>query len=87
MKTVAIIIIFCAVVSFFELRSLRRSGLKRERLAFMLLMAAAAAFSIALALHVPIPSPLHIIFGLFGPIADWADALQEALEPKPISIR
>ncbi|MDF2835714.1 MAG: hypothetical protein K0Q63_1354 [Paenibacillus sp.] len=87
MNTVAIIIIFCAVVSFFELRSLRRSGLKRERRVFTLLMLAAAGFSIAQALQAPIPSPLQIIFGLFGPIADWADALQMALEPKPYSIR
>lgn len=82
MKIVAIIIFFCAAISYFELRSLRRSGLKRERRAFTLLMLAAAGFSIAQALQAPIPSPLQIIFGLFGPIVDWADSLQTALVPE-----
>lgn len=87
MKTVAFIIVFCAVVAAFELRTLCRPGLKRDRWAFSLLMLAATGVAVAQALHAPLPSPLHVIFGLFGPVADWADALQAAHDYKPTSPR
>lgn len=87
MKFVALTITFCTVVSIFELRSLRRSRSKRDIWAFSLLMLAAAGFTIAQSLNAPLPSPLHVIFGLFGPIADWADAIQAAHDSNPTSLR
>jgi hypothetical protein len=65
------ILMSAVVVVILEVPSLRREKMRRELLAFAVLLLAATGLSLAIAWHLPVPNPTDWLIMIFKPVHDW----------------
>lgn len=70
MVTVAVILVFVAVIISIDVPHLLRNNSKKELWIFSILLLFATALSIAQALNLRIPNPLDWITAIYKPLSD-----------------